>query len=426
MLNIAELIINLSTYSTCAYFLYKIITIIIPIRKSRIAKIATFLILIHTCSAVIYPEELSGTLLTFLALLVTISVFFSGNWIQKLSVVIILYPIVISLNYLTQDLGFIIYWHKYNTEMSILGQTLLHTATMILRIPVWYAIWRAARKWLTETVEHMTTVMWLTIDILCLTSFISIISIVYFADSYTTYLSYPACIACILTSVGCCYLCAYISRSIRTEVTVENLRYQQSYYEELEQSQEKIRKLNHDINNHLSVVNVLMNNQQYTEASEYFARLSGEFSSHSRVFCQNSIVNAILNNKYNLALQHEIDCFFNIAIDQMIAVDDISLCSLFSNTLDNAIEANLKLPAKQRSLSLKARYQNGSFSYEIQNNTTGDIPVENGSYLTQKADKKAHGYGLKNIRDLVNRYDGVLDITAAEATFTVTVLISNI
>lgn len=152
-----------------------------------------------------------------------------------------------------------------------------------------------------------------------------------------------------------------------------------------------------------------------------------QLQAHSRIFCKNSIINAVLNSKYNLAMEHQIDCFFHIEMDKLIGIDAISLCCLFSNTLDNAIEASLKIPDIQdRHMSVKARItDNGYFTYEITNAKRNHITKQDGRLKSDKEDSAAHGLGLSNVREMVEKYNGTLDISYTEDSFTVTVLIRN-
>ncbi len=138
-------------------------------------------------------------------------------------------------------------------------------------------------------------------------------------------------------------------------------------------------------------------------------------------------LSAVLNAKYNLALEHDIDCFFHIDLDKLTGIDPISLCCLFSNTLDNAIEACIKIPDPgKRHLSVKARVaENGYFSYEITNAKVNRVSEQNGRFQSDKDEMSAHGLGLSNVREMVEKYSGTLDISYTEDTFTVTVLIGN-
>lgn len=206
------------------------------------------------------------------------------------------------------------------------------------------------------------------------------------------------------------------------------LRLQQNYYEELENNQLKIRRFRHDMKNHFAAVGLLLEEGNIEGAQEYFEKLSGHMEAGNRKFCENGIVNALLNAKYNMALEESIDCFFHISIDGILGMDDITLCTIFANTLDNAIEACGKImETSKRKLSVKARYsENEYFSYEIVNSRTGEIREKKGMLLTDKEDKDAHGLGLSSVRDAVNRYGGTMDVSYTEEEFRVVILVGGV
>ena len=238
---------------------------------------------------------------------------------------------------------------------------------------------------------------------------------------------WPAAFACFTTNLGCVALAEYFIVSVRQNMERKNLMLQKSYYEELEQNQTAIRKIRHDMNNHLTVIQSLLCSGNHDEAEQYMKGIATQLQVHSRVFCKNSIINAVLNSKYNLAAEHQIDCFFHIEMDKLIGIDAISLCCLFSNTLDNAIEASLKIPnIQERHISVKARITDNSyFTYEITNTKRNRITEQDGRLRSDKEDIAAHGLGLSNVREMVEKYNGTLDISYTEASFTVTVLIRN-
>lgn len=181
------------------------------------------------------------------------------------------------------------------------------------------------------------------------------------------------------------------------------------------------------MNNHLSVIRSLLDSGSLEDADRYLQKLETQITVRNRVFCKNSIINAVLNAKYNQVLEHEIDCFFHIDLRKLIGIDPVSLCCLFSNTLDNAIEASLKIPAPEdRHICVKARVtEHGYFTYEITNAKRNAVLEEKGAFTSDKADAAAHGLGLSRVREMAERYSGALDISYTEDTFTVTVLIGN-
>ena len=81
---------------------------------------------------------------------------------------------------------------------------------------------------------------------------------------------------------------------------------------------------------------------------------------------------------------------------------------------------------QDRHISVKARVtENGYFSYEIVNAKNNAVLKKNGTFCSDKTDRASHGFGLANVREVVERYSGTLDISYTEDTFSVTVLIRN-
>ena len=162
------------------------------------------------------------------------------------------------------------------------------------------------------------------------------------------------------------------------------------------------------------------------QAKEYFQELNQEFATNLKVYCPNKIVNAVLNNKEQLALDSNIQCDFQIDLETSPKIDDIDLCSILGNTIDNAIEALRKVSKlSERTLSLKARYTNGFFSYEIKNSKINEIQKKGGRFLTDKIEKEAHGIGLRSVQTIVEKYNGDMDISYTNDTFTVTIMIQG-
>lgn len=421
MFVLAEYLINQTIGFSCSFFIYSILKNLLVIRNHILVKIITLIAFWYISMAVIFPNEITGVIFLLLSFLCCIFAFFHGWWLKKISIALLLYPLMVSINYITEDIGLLIW--KSIPNMSIYGQTILHTTTLFIRAVFWFFLWRFFKKLFTSLSRELTGHMWLIIDAINVTSFVSIITVVYFSPQ-NTFITYPVCLACLITGIGGIYLVAYISRSLKAELEIQNLKYQQSYYEELEQNQKMIRKLRHDMKNHLNLIGTFLKNKEIDQANLYFQQLSLELDTNIYNFCSNSIVNAVLNSKYNFAVQNKIDCLFQIDLKDNLKIDDISLCSLFSNVIDNAIEANQKISDHtKRYLSVKARYDKGFFCCEVSNAKENKVVVLQEQYITEKKDKALHGLGLQNIKDIVSRYQGNLNISYTDTEFLVTIII---
>ena len=92
-----------------------------------------------------------------------------------------------------------------------------------------------------------------------------------------------------VTSLGCIWLAAYIGETIRRDMEMENMKVRQAYYEELEKNQLAVRKLRHDMNNHLGVIGSFLEEKEYDKALAYFKELNITAAARNRKFCENSL-----------------------------------------------------------------------------------------------------------------------------------------
>ena len=406
------------------YFFYKIECCFLTSKKGKLLFLLTWVLLSAAVTLVIFPRDPVNITVALVSLLLANGLFFKGKWIVKFSAVTVLYPIAMSLNNLHMDMGVHLY-HLLLPGKSDEESDIYASLSYGLVVLFWYLFYRLQKNSLQKIYQILDARAWLMVNIICAASFVSVLSCTYFAPT-PTYFIWPALAACIVTNVGSVRLAAsYLADGIYADMERRNLQLQQNYYRELEANQKQIRKLRHDLNNHLMVVGRLFEEGKRAEAQKYFEQLSGRALSSSRTFCKNSVVNAVLNSKYNRMAEAEIDSFFHISIDKMMMIDDVSLCTIFANTLDNAVEACQKIEDKAaRRISVKARYtENGYFSYEIVNSKCNRIRMRRERFITDKADSASHGVGISSVKEIVERYGGTMDISFTEGEFKVIILI---
>lgn len=421
VLNTLVQIICTLLYFVPGLYLYRLLTAIVSKRQGKIWTLLIFLSCSVLVNMIIFPNDTFNVSMDFIWFAALMLICFQGKAIPKLSLVAVLYPLIISFNFLVMEiLGHIWGLFSYNFYFGLFC-SLTDSALHIL---FWALLYKVFSKRLGQSTELFDDKTWLLLDSVCFASMVSITTSIYFSPEETMKL-WPNAIACLVTNIGSLFLANYFVNSIRHDMERKNLTLQKAYYEELEQNQIQLRKFRHDMRNHLSVIRSFFDTGNTGEAAQYFDQLEIQMEAHNRTFCKNSIVNAVLNAKYNLAAEHGIDCFFHIDLQNLLSIDDISLCSLFSNTLDNAIEACQKIPDPAlRHISLKARStKDGWFSYEISNSKCNPVREQKGKILSDKADSSSHGMGLSNVREIVEKYGGTFAVSHTESSFTVTVLI---
>lgn len=412
-------------YFVQGLLIFRILSYFAKKRDGKIWNVVIYLSCAMLSSMIIYPNDLTNViidLIWFTALMLT--AFYGSVW-QRLAAVAVLYPLILSQNFFVMDcFGVFGNWLGWSLALDIFCTV----ADPVSHLLIWYGIYRLFENNLDQTRQLFGDKIWILLDAVCLASLVSITTCILLAPK-ETYKMWPAAFACFATNLGCIALAKYFITSIRQNMERKNLILQKSYYEKLEQNQAEIRRFRHDMNNHLSTVRSLFDSGNLKDAGDYLRELETQMTVHTRVFCKNSIVNAVLNAKYNLAQEQGIDSFFHIDLDRLAGMDSVSLCSLFSNTLDNAIEASLRIPdPKERRMSVKARVtENGYFTFEVTNAKKNRILLdEKGRIQSDKGDSTIHGFGLSNVREIVEKYDGTMDISYTEDIFTVTILIENV
>ncbi len=149
----------------------------------------------------------------------------------------------------------------------------------------------------------------------------------------------------------------------------------------------------------------------------------------SAVSAYNSLVNTGNKNLDLVISEEKLICEkHRIPFDVMAegaAVDfiqPVDLYSLIGNALRNAVENSLKEEAKHRSICLDIHTVNGYVCVEITNYCTQKIEFANGFPVTSKGDERFHGFGMKSMEYVVEKYGGNMVIHYANDTFLVKII----
>lgn len=180
------------------------------------------------------------------------------------------------------------------------------------------------------------------------------------------------------------------------------LKAEKNYYDILEQQNKKLRIYAHDTKNHLSAIKHLNSNPQIDEYIEKMISSLSVYSNTSK--SGNVILDAIINRYVTECNLKNIKFAFNVALNNLLFVDDFDLVTILSNLLDNALEAAEKSTNKKISLET-ANYN--SYGIIIITNSCNQKPISNNKkLLTTKKDKDIHGIGLKSVKQTLKNYEG--------------------
>ena len=101
---------------------------------------------------------------------------------------------------------------------------------------------------------------------------------------------------------------------------------------------------------------------------------------------------------------------------------DREITSLFGNLLDNALEACEQIKEGERWIHIKMKKKNQLLYIEIVN-AAKNTGIQTDENFVSKKDGVLHGYGMKNIRDIVEQYNGMFQCKSQEDRFEVVITI---
>lgn len=192
-------------------------------------------------------------------------------------------------------------------------------------------------------------------------------------------------------------------------------------YEEIREIYLNMRSWRHDYHNHLQVMKAQLAAGQAEEMKQYLDNLEQSLDSvDTYVKSGNLMADAILNSKLTLAEQRKIKINCKAVLPESLSVEDVDLCVLLGNLLDNALEACDQIPPEQRFLRVYMVVNKSQLYISIQNSAKEDLNFDEMNYISRK--RGNHGLGMKRVKALVDKYDGYLmlanepGIFAAELT----------
>lgn len=224
----------------------------------------------------------------------------------------------------------------------------------------------------------------------------------------------------------------------QSQLVQQQLKYQAEYFHELANKHRVSNKTLHDLKNQLFAVSILLSD---TDA-EKIKKAKGKIDELcSNIFCGqavsqtgNDALDALINSKYQVMTENHIGFTQNVFINSINQIDDIDLCIVIGNALDNAIEACIKIPADSpRNITLKIVQVGDYISIEMKNtmaNMTANgkklpLLIENGKIITSKSEKALHGFGLQSIEEISNKYGGFMNFNTNSDSFILKIYMHN-
>ena len=202
------------------------------------------------------------------------------------------------------------------------------------------------------------------------------------------------------------------------------IKSQSDYFDNLMKNDEEMRKLRHDMRAHITALKELAGTDNDSEMMEYLSRMEEKTNAtKTKRYTGNKAVDAVINELTHQMDANGIEFKFDGMFRTREDIKDFDLCTIFYNTLQNAIEACEKVEGTKKLISVKVKNIGDKLGISVVNDTILKKLPDSGVLYTTKSDKVNHGLGTKNVKEVVNRYEGIYDNAIENGNFVVDIII---
>lgn len=213
----------------------------------------------------------------------------------------------------------------------------------------------------------------------------------------------------------------YIKISAKQLESEKLLQSELRRYEETVKKNQEIRKFRHDCINNLVSVSALLDKGELAQAGEYIKELTNRLESTKISYnTGNYLADAVISDKAAAAEESGVKIEFYGQFPAQ-GIDNIDICTVLSNLLDNAVAACR--PLAPCSVKVKSQIKKDGVIITISNPVKEKAEIKNNTVKTTKNDKENHGLGIGNVKAVAKKYDGNVILSCEDKQFTAQVLL---
>lgn len=384
------------------FFLYQLCRPFVAFRKGRLWRILLYLTLAGSSGMVIWIGDPN--------LLYTLPVYFllfllctKGGVVGRLSVGIIFFCLEMSVCALL------------DTYVQVVDTNQIYDVLVrLLRTAIFGVLWLLLRRRFPAEQVHLSGRLWQVVLGLAAMPLCALVAVVlltfqkYASDAVNTLAMNQGLVVLpfvLLTSIVLLFAVLILADHERLERASQLAGLREVYYQGLRQQESQVRQLRHDLRNHLTVIQGLLEKKDTQGAIGYLEQMAGSPALQgSKRFCENETANVVLSAKAEDMERAGIAADFVVSLPKDLPVADTDLAALLGNALDNAIEGVQNAAVKK--ITLRCRADKGLLMLRLENPVGGEV---NSDLSTTKTDKASHGFGLPGMREIAERYGGTLE-----------------
>nr|MBR4280951.1 GHKL domain-containing protein [Clostridia bacterium] len=195
---------------------------------------------------------------------------------------------------------------------------------------------------------------------------------------------------------------------------------------QMAQESERLRRqmslIRHEVSNQLSTLAALLDQGETQRARALLDEVCASLPAPSdEIRSGNTVSDAVLNQKIAQARAQGIAVTHDVCMNGPLAIRDSDLSALLSNLLNNALEASAQI--NDPAIGIHIYPAKGYLCISIRNRADVDALRKNPLLQTTKEHPEAHGLGLEVVREIAERYHGMVDFSTEESFFVARIML---
>ena len=206
------------------------------------------------------------------------------------------------------------------------------------------------------------------------------------------------------------------AKQLEYSILQQAFKSQEKSVEETKILYQSVRSIRHDLKQHFQVALTMLHSGKINEAVDYMEKYNDTVLDgiSNKVFCDNDVVNYIINSKSKICSDRHIKIYIYIA-NEIPEFSDLDLCVLLGNALDNAIEG---VPVDgNNEIYLELRNVDNFFMISVKNTITNSVLEDNPNLMSTKNEKEVHGLGILSMKEVVQKYNGSIEFYESDNKF---------
>ena len=213
-----------------------------------------------------------------------------------------------------------------------------------------------------------------------------------------------------------------LNRNAKLQQENQFLSMQQQRYENLRTAIEEARQARHDMRHQFNQISALAEAGDLENLKSYLAKTVSRIPNLDMCFCENRAADSVVGYYCAMAKRDEIPFRARLDLPEALPVDEIDMCLVLSNLLENALEASLRTAPGRRQIEITACvHADRILLIEVENAFDGEVNEKNGVFRSSK--RRENGIGIQSVTHIAEKTGGTSTFTHQNGTFTAKVML---